>query len=683
MKRKILSLGVLIISALFLGSCKSGDSMVNNELNIISRTTVDKPFMTSIEKQEYAIMQFIKDTNLPVEIYEKFSLAVKGDLEAQKWLDNYKSENRGTYFGALYSVFPYKSDDLPYLEKECYLNIGLIYLNGDHDVPIKQNKEKAYYWLELSANKDSMYGSIYAGDMLRSGDGIRQNHNLAFKFYKKALKIKVNSKAYERLANCYEMGIGTEQDLVKANQFNFMSALDGNLVSLYKLSDSREISEEQSLLISKAVSSLDYSADYFEMVYGRQYEYDDSSKKVNVINRLSDTWNKGTDSVVKELKKSASYNNYFNDKFVDELAKASYTYSYHNFADKYGVLPNRSFTEIKKDRFDFSGSEADLGLYLDKYFTQDENYSENELYELDFDGDGENEIGISICSGAGGALMADIFIVFKKNSKGLYERFSEGPDCAFRDAMRIIKYDGIVYFITNPYSDTGDAPNNITAEYIGKDGIKHSIQIDCKNYRPKEIMSRKFGNYNSVEFNDLFKAINIQGYDATSATKNQVLYNPNKINDVKKVESDLSANFVNIFNDIYFAADYDNDGLDEFIRKGHWTTHGKYYNDYNIINIYNDESELVRSPVSMLNLMPNDDYYGQHSAGNIYESIPVMGNIVQFWTVEHADETYCISLTRNGLLYSLQVYHLKDKKATPVYIGLYFDEVHKFEITYN
>lgn len=97
-------------------------------------------------------------------------------------------------------------------------------------------------------------------------------------------------------------------------------------------------------------------------------------------------------------------------------------------------------------------------VFDDYYLTSAEEYLEKErgkFYKLDFDGDGENEIGIPIHSGAGGMYQSDGFCIFKKNKEGLWEEYAYGPDCTFLDYMYIIQFEGNIYFITNPSTDPG------------------------------------------------------------------------------------------------------------------------------------------------------------------------------------------------------------------------------------
>ncbi len=461
----------------------------------------------------------------------------------------------------------------------------------------------------------------------------------------------------------------------------FKSALEGNPEGLYKLAKSEGMSETQSVLLIKAASSLDYSADYFSMAYGGLDSYSAEGHKLEAIERLTDVWDRGTETAAAQLKKSIRSDDYFSKSFVEELVKTSYTYSYHAFAEKYGIRPNHSYEPedgIKlyiPDDSDFSYAESMLEQYLE--------YDASDFYEFDFDGNGEDEIGIPLHSGAGGAFMGDGFGIFKKNEEGRYIQYATGPDCTLRDGMRLIKYDNRIYFITNPYSDTMNEPHNITARIIDENGQGHEISINCSEYKPKEIMTKVYDGYDSNEFSSFITKIMSQAYEAIAATKKHEMYNPNFIYQVKSNGEQQYGFFDSIPTDVYFASDIDNDGAEEFIRKGHVIVELKYYDDYNLFQIYDNESELSENSASMLDVLPQDEYYGLHSGGNLCDVLPVEGKIIQLWTCENDNRTYCIALTRNELLYGLHVYCLQNESVEAVCHSLIFDEVQDVEIEFS
>lgn len=681
MRRKVFHLGLIIVVTIFCSSACNKNNVGTGELSDSStKPTIAVSPVPSLQPQNNMTEQFLEDTKLPNEIYEKFATAIQGDMKAQEWLDKYEDENKDLYFSALNAVFPYRNGQNTYLEKECYFNMGTLYYNGDENIPLKQNKEKAFYWLNLSADKGSFIGAIKAGDIAQSGDGISKNEKVAFDLYEKALKNKIHGTAYERLAFCYENGIGTGIDEQKAQEYYFKSTFDGNPKGLYKLSTSAEISQIQSILFSKAASSLDYSAGYFDMAYEGLDGYSANDSKLKIIGRLNEVWDNGTDPVAVQLKKSIRRDQYFPNEFVEALVKTSYIYSYHAFAEKYGIKPNRSFKDGKNIQFALSEDKDNYAESMAKKYLE---YEECAFYELDFDGDSENEIGIPLHSGAGGAFMMDGFGIFKKNKDGLYEEYASGPDCSMRDAMRLIKYDGRIYFITNPFSDTKDAPHNITTRVIDKNGNGYKISINCNKYKPKEIMTKVYDNYNTDEFKSFLKEVKTQSYEAIATTKRHEMYNINATKQVKKTEVPQDVSSDSLPMDVYFADDINNDGAKEFVRKGHIITQSKYYNDFNLFQIYDSQSKLSENAEPILDILPNDEYYGLHSGGNVYDLLPVGGKIVQFWTHEKDNQTYCVVLTRNELLYSLHIYTVQNKIPIPVCHSLLFDEVQDVEIVFS
>jgi len=664
---------------LSLNGCN--DNLATEELSPLPTKCITATSTTpSLHMENNMAKQFLEDADLPIEIYENFEMAIQGDINAREWLDEYDDKNKHKYFSALNGVFPSRNGSNPYSANECYYNIGMLYYKGDDYIPLKQDKNKAFYWLRLSADEGSFFGAIQAGDMALNGDGIPKNEKEAFNLYKKALEIKKHGTAYERLAYCFENGIGTDKDGQKAQEYYFKSTLDGNPIGLYKLSTSDGISQSQSIMLLKAASSMDYSSGYFEMAYGGLDGYSANDSKLRIIERLSEVWDKGTDPVAVQIKKSIRENQYFPKEFTEALIKTSYTYSYHAFAEKNGIKPNRNYEDGRSIRFDLTGDEFEsYAVGMAKNYLE---YDECTFYELDFDGDGEDEIGIPLHSGAGGAFMVDGFGIFKKNKNGLYEEYAFGPQCSMRDAMRLIKYNSRIYFITNPFSDTDNEPHNITARTIDKNGKGHEVSISCTKYNPKEIITKVYGNYNTDEFSNFLKEIKAQAYEAIAVTKSHRMYNPNTANPVKK--TDLPENILSGFlpQDVYFEADIDNDGEKEFIRKAHVITQSKYYNDYNLFQIYDSQSKLCETVEPIMDLLPYDDYFGLHSGGNLYDLLPIGGKVVQFWTQEKDNVTYCVALTRNELLYSLHVYVVKNNQTIPVCHSLLFDEVQDIEVKF-
>ena len=599
--------------------------------------------MLSLKLLTIKTKEFLKDTKMPSDIYETFVMTLLGDEKAKEWLLNYNKETEYKFDSIIYGVI---GDT--YSKENCLYNIGMLYYNGNKEISLEKNDKNALFWLKQSVYKGSFDGAILLGDMEKGKD--------ALLFYEKALNIKTSGIAYERIANCYENGIGTDKDEEKANNYYFKSTLDGNSKGLYKMAQLNSLSAEKSILFLKAAGSMDYSAPYFTMVYEGLDGYSPSDSKKNGINRLEDLWNHGGDSTVDQLKKSITENEYFSKKFVEELIKTSYTYSYHTFAEKHSVGTT-----------DFADGDEDI---------QELNYGEWDFYDLDFDGDGKKEVGLPDLSGAGGAFMTDGIGIYKKNKDGVYEEYAYGPSCTLRDAMQVIQYENGIYFITNPFSDTKNDPHNITARAIDNNGNGHTVSVICNKYKPKEVMTQVYGDH-ADELKTFLSRVQSQALEAIDMTKKHQMYNPNRYKEV--LEDEYAPNSKHI----YFASDIDNDGVKEYVLKAHEIDDGgKYYQDYNLFQIFQRESELENAE-SVMDSMRKDSYYGLHSSGNIYDMLPVSGKIVQFWTQKEDDITYCIALTRNELLYGLHVFMVKDEKALPICESLLFDEVQGVDVVFS
>lgn len=634
-REKLLLVGILSISIFAICACGNHETQ--------KPQIKENPQMLSSKLLDIKIMEFLKDTNMPQDIYDKFAMTLQGDKNAKEWLLNYNKETEYKF-----SIIIDEVIGDTYSEENCLYNIGMLYYRGNKDISLEKNHENALFWLKQSADKGCFDGAIMVGDMLNDKD--------AFHFYEKALNIKTSGIAYERLADCYENGIGTDKDEKKANNYYFKSTLDGNSKGLYKMAQLDSLSSAQSILFLKAAGSMDYSASYFDMVYEGPDGYLASDSKINGIIRLGDLWDHGGDPAAEQLKRSITENEYFSTKFVEELIKTSYTYSYHTFAKKYGMQPT-----------DFAEGNEDI---------KDLDYGEWDFYDLDFDGDGKKEIGLPDLSGAGGAFMTDGICIYKKNKDGTYEEYAYGPNCTLRDAMQVIGYDDRIYFIYNPFSDTKNAPHNIKARVIDKNGNGHEVYVACNKYKPKEVMTQVYGDH-ADELKIFLSGLKSQALEAIDMTKKHQIYNPNSYKEV--FEDDYVPNSKYI----YIASDIDNDGVKEYVLKAHVIDDGgKYYQDYNLFQIFNRESELENAE-SVMDSMQQDNYYGLHSSGNIYDMLPVSGKIVQFWTQEKDDITYCIALTRNELLYGLQIFMVKDEKALPICESLLFDEVQGVDVEFS
>jgi hypothetical protein len=551
-----------------------------------------------------------------------------------------------------------------------------------------QDRAKAFEWVKLSADKGNADAALCAGDMVRYGDGVPVDEQMAYTFYLAAHDINPDCFTLERLGDCYADGIGAAIDKQKAFECYLDSAMGGYSAGIYKLSDFTGYADINLTAIYKAASSLNYSGDYWALAYDGLDGYAADDSKLELVKKLLDIWDSGNDPAASYIQKSLKTNKHFPSEFVEALTQAVYTYSYHTFAEEYGLRPNRNNEDATNIRLaPYDTSESEYGYYegmVERYLE----YDGCQFYEYDFDGDGINEIGVPVHSGAGGAFMADGFVIFKKNADGLYEIFAGGPDCSLRDAMRIIRYDGKVYFIVNPFDDTGNAPHNVRAHTIDKNGKGHEMSITCKNYSLQHIITYT-NETHSVGFNTLFPEVEQQMRDAVIATKQQGVYSPNS---EKKLAydgdddwwSNMGGGYWEVVarQDIFFTADINNDGVDEVIHKGRLITQIKYYDDYYWFQIYEDRDfNIGATPIIEPEF--SDGYYGLHSSGNIYNLLPVSGDVVQFWTYMYNDVTFCVTLQRYGLLYAMQIYEVGNGKVSLVSKSLYFDEAQGVDIIFS
>jgi TPR repeat protein len=687
MKQKFICMFLFMILVCLSGCSKRS---MSNSTEIMTETAdiISTPYpilsdTSSPKSEEILLRQFFEDAKVPEAVREQFTEAIHGDEEAQQWIDGYENANDDLEWSVKNAVFPYRNNVNPYLENECFFNIGQFYYEGDDYIHFQQNKEVAFEWLKLSADKGFFWSAIMAGDMAKSGDGVRENPQMVFSLYLKAVTIEPNGTAYERIGTCYENGVGTVIDKQKAYDSYLKSAFDGNAQGLYKLSVMAENTLEI-IPLYKAAGSLDYDDGYFAMAYGGLEGYTVSNSKRELINRILEGWNTGADPAAVKLQKAVRYNEYFPKEFVEMLIKTSYTYSYHAVTEKYGVRTNRTYKDAQDIQFVSSEEDSYAGYEEDvaKNFLQ---YEESQFYELDFDGDGLEELGVPVHSGAGGAFMADGFAVFKKNKEGLYEFYNSGPDCTMRDAMRLLQYDGKIYFITNPFSDSKDALHDIEAFSIDKAGNLHTLSITGTDYALQHIVTHR-GEAYGVELDGFLSDIEKQVQGAVDATKRHELYSPKEEKKLpfqggEGLEEDFYASAPQ---DIFFAADINNDGIVEVIQKGHQIVQDKYYNEDNLFRIYKDREDFSKHGVSIRDYEPpEDDYYGLHSYGDLYELIPITGKIVQFWTQDYDGVTYSIAITRQELLYTLQVYVVKNQKASIVSQSLFFDEVQDMEAVFS
>ena len=685
MKRLIFLLYICLL-LLCLNAC--GDSAVSNAQGGATSLTPSEPVAETepeVDDYELLLLQFLNDADVPEAARKKFTSAIRGDKAAQEWVHEYALRHDGLAWPVAETVYRYSSEND---ENVCLFRIAMLYYNGADSIEFLQDKVKAFEWAKVSANKGNADAALCAGDMVRDGDGVPVDEQAAFAFYLTANDIGKDGFTLERLGDCYADGIGTTADRQKAFECYLDCAMMGFPAGIYKLSGFTGYADINPMMTYKAASSQDYSGGYWAMAYDGIDGYAADNFKRDLVNRLLDLWDSGNDLAASNIQKNLKTNEHFSSEFVEALTQAVYTYSYHAFAEEYGLRPNRTYEDtaiIHFATYDSSDPEEDyIERAAEQYLEQDS----CEFYEYDFDGDGIDEIGIPMHSGTGGAFMVDGFTIFKKNTDGLYERFSGGPYCSLRDAMRIIQYNGTVYFIVNPFDDTGNAPHNVLARTIGKNGHGHEISIIKKDYSLQHIITYTDKTY-SAGYNALFSDVEQQLRDAVSATKLQGVYSPDgekqlEYNSDEDWWSDTSGVYSGeiVRHDTFFIADIDNSGIEQTIHKGRLITQLKYYNDYNWFQIY-ESPDFETSPVPIIAPVFIDNYYGRHSGGNIYDFLPVSGAVIQFWTYEYGGVTFCVSLQRYGLLYALQIVEVRNGEVGIVSKSLYFDEAQNVDIMFS
>ena len=675
-------------------------------IETISESILKQEFITEAEMSLY--QQFFVDANVPEVARETFAMAIRGDAEAQKWVYSYKKEHSDLEWSFLYSIFPSGNNDDPYTEAECLYNIGMFYYKGIDYIGFAQNKKNAFDWIVLSASKGSACGAVMAGDMLRYGDGVPVDEIGAFNLYSQAVGIKPEGAASQRMGDCYAEGIGVAVDERAAFRHYLDSAMMDYVPGLYKLSETISgvvgadgmygiggadgtsglggavYSDVNLDTLYKATSSQDYSSDYWGMVYGGLDAYTASIQKRNLVDNILASWSMQNQPV--------RSNEYFPQTFVEALIKAAYSYSYHVFAEDHGIRPNR--THADAGRYQFFSSDDKNTLVYDDGVGEVERYlknEENRFFEYDFDGDGIDEIGFPLLSGAGGALMADRFGIYKKNVDGLYEYFSYGPDCTLRDAMRIILFNGKIYFIINPFDDMNNNPYNIDAYTFDSGGVMHEMSIICEDYLLRHVITYTDDDY-SYGYDELLSDIHDQMQEAVAATKQGTVYctDREKQNQIHlQIDSDLWRTvWGGITNtapreEVFISADIDNNGSEDMIHKGRVIFEWKYLDDYNCFQIYQNHGGLNKDASTIQEPKFSDDFYGLHSAGNIYEVLPVSDNVTQFWTHEFRGAIYCVTLQKYELLYALQIFFVQNDEVHLVSKGLYFDEAQNYNVVFS
>jgi TPR repeat protein len=676
---------------------------LDSSITVFESESVEELLPVQTIELEQMIEQFLDDAKVPDAARERFADAILGDAEAQYWIEGYGRKSNGfMWYGARTieagdpldweienAVFPFRNNSHPYTKRECLYNIGEFYYNGSDYIDFPQDRVKAFIWFTLSAEEGNSYSAVRAGDIVRYGDGMPADEQVAFAFYSQSVAIELSSEALERLGDCYAHGIGTAADEKKAFAYYFDSALMGHPPALYKLSFFTDSSDVNMTALYKAAGSLNNSGSSWANGYGDISGYPVDSAKQDLINKLLHVWTSGSDIAASNMQRSVRYNEHFPLKFAEALIQVFYTYSYHAFAEKYGLQPNDIYgvppgvlfpsdEEGIDDDWYALGEEEDNSFEYDKY-----NY-----YRYDFDDDGVDEIGVPVSSGAGGATMFDGFNIYKKNREGIYEYYAEGPEALNRDAMRLICYDDRVYFILNPYDEDDNAPHDIIAYTVDKkNGQGHEMAIIGKDYRLQRIITHIDAAY-SDNFDTIISCIEEQAYGAVAASKQQRIYSPDDEKQLTFESDDLWDQYVpqpGQEQNAFFLADINNSGVEFVIHKGHSKINWKYYDEYNWFQIYENCEEFENGTVVLHRpeFLSAYDSVGVHSGGNLYDLLPVGNNVVQFWTHEYDGMTYCVTLQRYQLLYALQIFVANNGETHSVYKSLFFDEAQEIDVLFR
>lgn len=200
---------------------------------------------------------------------------------------------------------------------------------------------------------------------------------------------------YNTLGSLYYFGNEKpffEENKEKAFQWYCLAAAEGDTQGYYQYLSDNRLALSENLVLSKAVSSLDYKWTSIDMIYGVWYTYSASSSKLKVIELLSRAWEDGTDPVVLEIKENIKNSEYFPSDFIEECVMASYTYSYRALAKTYGIIPNRGREDAKKIEFAKVEEKNFDSLNYGDMASIKFNTDYRAYYELDFDGDGSRGI---------------------------------------------------------------------------------------------------------------------------------------------------------------------------------------------------------------------------------------------------------------------------------------------------
>ena len=276
------------------------------------------------DKYDLLMRQFFNDANVPEQVREKFAEAIYGDAALQAWIDDYRRKHDDLDWSVKNAVFPYSDNRRHYSEMETTFNIGVFYYRGSEYIGFAQDKAKTFEWLNLSAEKGNYYGALWAGDMALSGDGIPVDEIAAFSLYSLSASIEPNATASVRLGDSHANGIGTASDSGKAFRHYLDSALMGDASALHKLAAYTWAADIDLTALHKSASSQNYSGYYFAMVYDGLDGYAADDEKHDLIAKLSDIWDGGSDAPSSNMQRAVRANRHFSAGFVETLIRTIY-----------------------------------------------------------------------------------------------------------------------------------------------------------------------------------------------------------------------------------------------------------------------------------------------------------------------------------------------------------------------
>lgn len=671
-------IAVLALCTMLLVGCN--DNLPSNNKTTSTPGRFQNSTEVSKSEEEALIEEFMEDASVPIDVRNDLIEAIQGNTIKQ---DSISYED----FNFKYEVFSSIDGDKEISKAECYFNIASLYLNGDQNSKFTVDKEKALKWWKLSSDNGFYLAAVYAGDMLKEGDGVSRDYSQAFDFYQKAHELSKNGIVYDRLGDCYYFGYGTQKDKNKAYECYLNSAFDGDSQGLYKLLKMTDegYGNADILLLSKAASSIDYDGGYFEVAYGDIDGYKMSDDKKSVVKRLAEYWDKETDPAVKEMKASSPSNKWFSADFMNKIKKTVYSYSYYGFVEEDGVRPNLTLEEAKSKIKEADSEEDPL------YYILQSIWGHRGIYEYDFTGDNKTELFFNVNSGAGGAFSVDGIVILSLNKDGKYEYLTDNSAYTLRDGVRLIQYDGKFYFLANPFSDSGDAPYDMDVFIFDEKGDWYSVSLICKDYKAKKVVSSRDDKYVSEhKIEGFLETAEKEAESAIIATREHKVYKQERLKainfskDKEQLENSLLSRDKGV--DGYFEADINNDGKPEFIKIGHLISdEGKYYYDINCFDVFSDKEDMENNavPVNKADIS-NFDYFGLLSFGNLYDDyLPINSKIVQFWTQIHGDKTYCMAVTKQEKLYTSHVYIIENGAAKCIYKSLYFDEFQGIDVKFD